>query len=157
MNITYRTVSLLRHIVLSFVVLGFTSNAFAHADLEKTIPAANANLASAPTELVLVYEKPVMLMKLTLNEAIKGTDVNFNFKASSNLMETHKFPLPNLGEGQYTVNWTAMGKDGHNMSGSFTFVVGLPSINKPSTEKTEGMQHSGMKDHSGTPSMDHSK
>lgn len=149
MNITHRTVSTLRQLLLSLVVLCFASNALAHAGLEKSVPAANAMVDAAPPELILGFENPVMLMKLTLTDKMKGTAINLDFKASSALVETHKFPLPKLENGHYIVNWTAMGKDGHNMSGEFAFMVGPMK-----GMKKDDMKHDDMKGHDDM-KMDH--
>jgi len=149
MNITHRTISTFRQFLLSLVVLCFASNALAHAGLEKSIPAANAMVDAAPPELVLEFENPVMLMKLTLTDKMKGTAIDLNFKASSTLVETHKFPLPKLENGHYVVNWTAMGKDGHNMNGEFAFMVGPMK-----GMKKDDMKHDDMKGHDGM-NMDH--
>ena len=104
---------------------------------------------AAPPELVLEFENPVMLMKLTLTDKMKGTAIDLNFKASSTLVETHKFPLPKLENGHYVVNWTAMGKDGHNMNGEFAFMVGPMK-----GMKKDDMKHDDMKGHDGM-NMDH--
>ena len=141
MNTTHRSISALRQLLLSLVVLCFASNALAHAGLEKSIPAANAMVAAAPPELILAFENPVMLMKLALSNKMKGTAIDLNFKASSALVETHKFPLPKLEHGHYVVNWTAMGKDGHSMNGEFAFMVG-PMKDMNHDEKTHtGQDH----------------
>lgn len=150
MNITNRTLSTLRQLILSLIVLAFAGNVFAHAGLKKSIPAAVSQFKESPPELVLTFERPVMLMKVTLTEA-KGTAVNFNFKASSKLEETHTFPLSKLDDGHYTVNWTTMGKDGHKMSGSYAFMVGATAMPTSSPAKDE-MKHDEMKSQSG---MDH--
>ena len=145
MNTSHQTLSTLRQFLLSLVVLCFASNALAHAGLEKSIPAANAMMEAAPPELVLEFEKPIMLMKLTLTDKMKGTAIGLNFKASSTLVETHKFPLSKLENGHYVVNWTAMGKDGHNMTGEFAFMIGAMK-----GMKHEDMKHDHMKSSSGT-------
>lgn len=147
MNITPRTISTLRQLLLSLVVLCFASNALAHAGLEKSIPAANAMVDAAPPELVLEFENPVMLMKLTLTDKMKATAIDLNFKASSTLVETHKFPLPKLENGHYVVNWTAMGKDGHNMSGEFAFMVGPMKGMKKDDMKHDDMKGMNMDGH----------
>jgi len=124
MNTTHRTISTLRQVLFSLVVLCFASNALAHAGLEKSIPAANAMLDTAPSELILEFDKPLILMKLTLTDKMNGKAVNVNFAASSKTEKTHNLPLPKLANGHYSVNWAAMGKDGHNMNGEFEFMIG---------------------------------
>ncbi len=137
MKITHLTISTLRQLLLSLVILCFASNALAHAKLEKSIPAANAMVETAPPELVLEFDKPLMLMKLTLTDKMNGKPVNINFTATSQLEKSHELPLPKLANGHYCVTWAAMGKDGHNMSGEFEFMVGA----------MEGMKHDDMKSH----------
>jgi methionine-rich copper-binding protein CopC len=140
MNRSHQTLSTLRQFLLSLVVLCFASNALAHAGLEKSIPAANAMMEASPPELVLEFDKPIMLMKLTLADKMNGTAVKLNFTANSKTEKAHKLPLPKLAAGHYIVNWTAMGKDGHNMNGEFAFMIGA----------MKGMKHDHMKSSSGT-------
>lgn len=142
MKITHHSIPTLRQFLLSLLILGFASNALAHAKLENSVPAANAMIDTAPPELVLDFDKPLMLMKLILTDKMNSKAVNINFTATSRLEKTHKLPLPKLANGHYSVAWAAMGKDGHNMSGEFRFMIGA----------MEGMQHEKMKEHS---SMDH--
>lgn len=152
MNMTQRNLSTLRQLLLSLAVLFFANHAFAHVALGKSIPAANAMLESSPPELALTFEHPVMLMKLTLIDKMKATAIGFNFKASSSLADAHRFPLPKLENGHYLVNWTAMGKDGHNMSGEFAFMVGSMK-----DMKMDDMKHHDMKGHDGMSSMSPAK
>ncbi len=147
-----RTLTHLRHAFLALVLVGFTANALAHAGLETSVPAANSQVKMSPPELVLTYEKPVMLMGLTVTDD-KGKAVELNFKASNDTQLTHKYPLPALSNGLYTVNWASMGKDGHNMKGAFTFSVGAEA--KPAPAMKMDDMKKGEKDHSGM-DMDHS-
>jgi copper resistance protein C len=123
MNTTDHLFASSHRILLLLVSLFFTGNVFAHVALEKTIPAENAQLHTSPSELVLEFKDPVMLMKLTLTNS-QSADVNLNFKAKGNLIAVHKFPLQVLNPGHYNVAWTAMGNEGHNLSGRFEFTLG---------------------------------
>lgn len=117
-------------LLLSLLAFCFSGSALAHVELEKTFPADKAPLNTAPQELLLEFEHPIKLIKLTLTDT-QGSPVNFNFVANSNLAGTHKFPLPSLGDGHYTVNWSATDKDGHNANGQFSFMVGpMPKDHK---------------------------
>ncbi len=119
MNTTLKRFTLLS----SLLVLCFSGTALAHVKIKETSPANNVQLATAPTELTLTFEHPVILSKLTLTDA-KGSAVNFNFAVNKNLTEAHKFPLNSLSNGHYTVNWSAADKGGHTLNGQFTFIVG---------------------------------
>jgi methionine-rich copper-binding protein CopC len=118
----------------------FASHALAHAGLENSMPAANAHLTNSPPELRLNYESPVMLMSLTLMDN-SGQVIDIHFKASSNLEKTHKLPLPTLNKGSYTLNWAAMGKDGHNVKGSFVFMLEAIQTTTQPTEKNHAEMH----------------
>ena len=155
MKNTHRTFSRLCQLMLSLMVLAFAGNVFAHAGLKKSVPAAVSQFKESPPELVLTFERPVMLMKASLTEA-KGAVVDFNFKASSKLQELHTFPLSKFDDGHYTVNWTTMGKDGHKMSGSYTFMVGAMAMPSSSPAK-DGMKPDEMKGQSGMDHTGHTK
>lgn len=137
MNISHRSISTLRQILLSLVFICFASNVLAHTKLEKSIPGANAMLDTTPPELVLEFDKPIILMKLTLTDKMNGKAVNLNFIPNSNSEKTYKLPFPKLSKGHYSVNWVAMGKDGHNMRGDFEFMIGA----------MEGMTQDDVKSH----------
>jgi len=123
MNMTFGSAAFRFKLLLSLVVLWPSSYALANVALSKVVPLANAKLDSTPTELIIEYEKPVALTKLTLTDNDKNTDINFNFKADSKLTDKYKFPLPKLNGGEYMVSWTAMDNDLHSKSGAFLFTV----------------------------------
>ena len=123
MNITHPSLSVFRPLLLSLAVLCFANQALAHVSLSQSTPAAAAQLAISPPELILEFEHPITLDELTLNNA-SGTAINFNFKASSNRGTSYKFPLTKLNTGHYVVNWTAVDRKGNKASDKFTFTVG---------------------------------
>jgi methionine-rich copper-binding protein CopC len=148
MHIT-RTFKSLGHSLLALALTCFTAHAFAHAGLENSIPAANSHVKMSPPDVILTYEKPVMLMGLTVTDD-KGKAIDIAFKAASDMQLIHKQVLPRLSKGIYTVNWAAMGKDGHNVKGAFTFSVGAeakldPAKTQPTTkdQSSMDMNHSG--------------
>ena len=148
MNIT-RTFIQYRRYFFALLMVGLTGNAMAHAGLESSIPQANSQVKMSPPELVLTFEKPIMLMKLSVADD-KGKAVDLNFKVSSDTTPVHKYPLPALGNGIYSVNWSAMGQEGHTMNGAFTFTVGAIAKESSSTKPDEMKNHDGMDmDHSG--------
>ncbi|WP_189419150.1 copper resistance CopC family protein [Cellvibrio zantedeschiae] len=138
-----------RWILMLTLLSVFSSQVFAHAHLASSVPEANSQVKMSPPNLVLTFEKPAMVMNLTLTDD-KGKAIDFNFKASNDTKVTHQYKLPPFGNGLYTVNWTAMGTDGHNMKGAFTFSVGAEA--KPAAQNHEGMKEH---DHAGK-DMDHS-
>ena len=122
---TIKVFSLLISLVLLFVATDLS----AHVKLVDSTPSANAQIDSTPQQLILNFEHPVMLMKLSLTDI--GTDkvIDFKFAATGNLQTNHTYSLPTLTSGDYSVVWTAMGKDGHNMNGTFKFKLSLSASN----------------------------
>ncbi|MEI8640987.1 copper resistance protein CopC [Pseudoalteromonas sp. Hal099] len=49
--------------------------------------------------------------------------MNFDFKPSATPSTDFNWSLPSLAQGTYTVKWTALGGDGHKMTGTFRFMV----------------------------------
>lgn len=118
---------------ITIVLLGFAMNLFAHTSLVSSYPAKGQMLTKSPKQLSLNYGKKLLLLKVSLTDGANKV-VAINFKATPDLKKSFKISLPTLKVDNYTVNWTAMGRDGHKMSGNFDFMV-----------HKEGMKHS--KDH----------
>lgn len=106
-------------VAISFV---FSSSVFAHVNLEKSIPANNAMLMSAPEELTLTFSKEVRLIKVSLKNK-QGKKVTFGFKPSKEASNEFSWKLPKLASANYIVDVTFLGKDGHKMKDNFGFMV----------------------------------
>jgi methionine-rich copper-binding protein CopC len=94
----------------------------AHAKLQSSVPAADAQLAAAPKTLTLNFSEAAQLavLKLTLNGKDVPVAVDKNAKAS----QTFTLSLPALAPGKYSVQWSAVAADdGHVTKGTFTFSV----------------------------------
>jgi copper resistance protein C len=96
--------------------------ALAHAQLMHAEPAANASV-SAPKTIVLHFnealEAKVSSVKLT---DIDGKNVAITAAAAPDSKSLAATPAA-LAPGLYTVNWTAVGDDGHPMKGTYSFTV----------------------------------
>jgi copper transport protein len=106
----------------------FVVQAAAHAELVRSVPAANETLARAPAQIELFF-----------TEAVEGSFSAiqvFNSKgAPVDNQDTHLDPADNthllaslraLPDGVYTVSWRTMSAiDGHITGGAYPFVVGL--------------------------------
>ena len=93
-----------------------------HAKLQNSIPAANAQLAHAPTTLTLNFSEAAQLavLKLTASGIAVPLTVDRGAKPSSAVV----VPLPALKPGKYQVEWSAIAADdGHITKGSFSFTV----------------------------------
>lgn len=97
--------------------------ALAHAQLMHAEPAANASVG-APKTIVLHFnealEAKVSSVKLT---DIDGKAVAMKAAAAPDSKSLATTPAAALAPGLYTVNWTAVGDDGHPMKGTYSFTV----------------------------------
>ena len=94
----------------------------AHAKLQSSSPAKDAQLAAARKTLTLTFNEAAQVGVLKLVSAGKEIPiaVDKNAKASTSF----SFPLPALAPGGYTVQWTAVSADdGHVTKGSFAFSI----------------------------------
>lgn len=127
--------------------LTISASALAHTGLKSTYPANEQMLEAAPKQITLNFGAAVRLMKVTLMDG-DHKDLEMEFKPSAKADTTFKIAAPELPIGEYMVSWTSMGKDGHKMTGDFSFMVhgeGMAHDNSH-TDKHEDMQ--GEKDDS---------
>jgi len=99
--------------------------AFAHARLQASTPANGASVGPAPTELRLQYNEPIEAAMSTVKltgpgDATVATD---KVVADPGDDKTLVQPLPKLAAGDYRVQWTTMGHDGHHTKGEIRFTV----------------------------------
>jgi methionine-rich copper-binding protein CopC len=113
----------LRAIGLATALAG---TAFFHNRLEKSAPAADEKLVTAPKEIRLwFHEKPEAALTTI---AVVGTD---STKVATGKVHTTDDPLlvaaavtGAIAPGGYIVRWKTSGKDGHVIKGSYSFRVG---------------------------------
>lgn len=101
---------------------------FAHAELVTARPEPGAQLADAPAEVRLTFNEPVAAQSTILVlgegfEPVPGLVPQLN----ANRPEEVYTPLPPLEPGTYTVQWSAVSQDGHEISGSYAFTIGRNS------------------------------
>lgn len=106
------------------LMLMFSAGATAHGDvkLESSSPSDNAMLMSAPEQLSLTYSNPLRLMKVSITGNETG-EVDFAFRPTADKKAAYTWQLPALQPDTYTVEWIAMGADGHKMKATFSFMV----------------------------------
>ena len=99
----------------------------AHAMLMRSIPDANAALASAPAQIELFFSEAIAAKLSKINvldstgKALNSAGVNIDPANSEHLLA----PLPPLKDGVYMVVWSVISAtDGHETTGSFPFTVG---------------------------------
>ena len=94
----------------------------AHAKLQSSSPADNAQLSEAPKALTLKFNESAHLAALKLLRDGKEIPVPLDKDAKAG--QAFTLTLPALAPGKYTVQWTAMAADdGHVTKGSFSFTI----------------------------------
>lgn len=106
--------------VLLFSGLG--SSAFAHTGLKSSVPEADSTVSEPPAELQLTFYGPVRLVKLKLMGV--GHEMPTGFKISPEATASYTVATPGMHSGEFTVEWSAIGEDGHTVSDTFSFSVG---------------------------------
>ena len=110
----------------------FNSSVLAHTGIKSTFPENAQTLETSPEKITLTFKGNVRLMKVTL----AGSDekaLETDFKPSAKPTKTFDITPSKLTSGEYTVHWVSMSKDGHKITGDFSFDVG--SKDAESTKK----------------------
>lgn len=108
------------------VVLGCAATvACAHAKLEASEPKAASVLDHPPQRIRLQFNEVLepAFSKIALADA-KGAAIALSrVEADKDNRKSLAATLPPLRAGQYRVQWTAMGHDGHKTKGEYSFTV----------------------------------
>lgn len=102
--------------------LALSAPALAHTGIKSTSPSNEQILEAAPKQLSLNFNAPVRLMKVTLTDS-ERKDLKIGFKPSSVANTSFNVAIPKMPVGEYLVSWVSMAKDGHKMTGDFSFIV----------------------------------
>ena len=105
--------------LVTAVVFQLAANA--HTGLRETTPENGATVKSAPTEINLIFSADVRLIKLELMGV--GHEMTTSFEPNANAQARYTFETPGMHPGKFTVNWAAIGADGHTLTDSFEFEV----------------------------------
>lgn len=109
-------------LLLASVLLLLSTRLVAHTGLETSVPNDQSTVI-APENLELEFKADVRLIKLSLSDA-KGENIALDFQPQAKPATHFVYALSDtLLPGNYTVHWTAMGKDTHKMAGQFIFCV----------------------------------
>lgn len=117
--------TLLRTLFVAAAVASLAGAAFAHPDMVRAVPAANAQVAS-PTELRLVFSEPlfVKFSGVVVKDAHGRTVKTGKPGLAPGDDKVMVVPLGKpLAAGTYTVQWRAVSADTHRITGSYSFTV----------------------------------
>ena len=112
----FKTIAL----VVTAMGLFLAAPAQAHSVLESSIP-ANGTTVTEPKSISLTFTRAVRLVTLKL--VAKDVDTSLPVDRSAPAAKSFSAPLPAVAPGTYEVKWTASARDGHIMTGSFSFTV----------------------------------
>jgi copper transport protein len=127
--------------LVASIVVGFTvTPASAHALLDHSDPPNGAELAQAPTKVVLTFTEdpdPTLSIVHVLDASGRSVEAGPAQAVPGNPLQL-SIPLPpDLPDGVYTVTWRTVSKqDGHQTSSAFAFGVGVKPA--PSTGTSGG-------------------
>jgi methionine-rich copper-binding protein CopC len=123
-----RTVQLrsLKVTALLGAVLALGGFGFMHLHLKASVPAADATVQRAPSQLLLMFSahpEPALARVQLLGADSTMITTGKPVAGADSL--TLAIPITGkLAEGHYTVRWRAAGRDGHPATGDFAFTVG---------------------------------
>ena len=112
-----------RFLTAAAAMLALSSIAFAHTHLKASMPAENAVLTAAPSEIMLHFSAPTRLTVLTIKKEGESAERKLG-PLPKEAAADFGVPMTSLTPGKYTVNWRAVGDDNHVMSGALHFTVG---------------------------------
>jgi methionine-rich copper-binding protein CopC len=121
-----RSLRVVAALLLAFMVVPLVpTRAFAHGDLQSATPGDGDQLSVAPRELRLTFTEAVELAvsRLSLtgpNGPVALAPLTLAPDSATILTGGIEGPLV---AGTYTVNWQAVGSDGHPVRGEYTFVI----------------------------------
>jgi copper transport protein len=104
--------------------------ASAHAALASTTPAQGSELAALPGAVTLLFTEEVALnpRSVQVTDARgKRVDDGRPQHVAGDSRSVRVGLLPGSGKGSYTVTWRVVSVDGHPVSGTFAFGVGVPA------------------------------
>lgn len=115
--------------VLGIAVLA-AAPAPVHVHLKRSEPMADSTVTTAPTEIRLWYSAPVQVAVTTVRvAAVDGTSqatIPVRAGTGENAPLIAALPRP-LANGRYSVAWRTMARDGHVLTGTFSFTVATTS------------------------------
>ena len=108
--------------LMAIAALIFSSSALAHTGLASSSPSSGAIVNQAPEQLSLTFSGDVTLVRLAVTNQ-QDQQLGIDFSPARTPQAVYQISLPVLAAGRFTVQWAAIGEDGHTLTETFTFVV----------------------------------
>ena len=113
---------MVKKIFIAIVFTFLTTGASAHSALKAISPANNAIVAKVPKTIELTFKNSIHLTKITLKYEDKPSII-LDLSGTKGFVTDYSIPLKEMGFGSYNFEWRGLGKDGHILIDSFSFVV----------------------------------
>jgi len=100
--------------------------AFAHAELQSSVPAANATVKDAPKTIEIDFSEELnpKLSKIEVQDSMGMQMDKGDSHVSDGDAKHMSIDLQSLGAGTYKVLWTSVAADdGHKLTGTYSFTV----------------------------------
>ena len=94
--------------------------AHAHTPLKSSSPAADSTVAQA-SAIEIEFNGPVRLVRLRVKHG--EVEVPTEFAVNPEPLAAYQFAASNIPAGKITVEWAAIGADGHTLTDTFSFTV----------------------------------
>ena len=138
-----RVIALLCSLWLSaFAVIGFATPAAAHAELTSTTPADGSRFVGVPPSVTLVFGEDVLAasVKLSVRNS-SDTDIPLPQAEVTGGTVTAQWPQDAPGD-TYKVSYRVVSKDGHPVTGSFSFTYADEEVPPPDETPTASLSPS---------------
>jgi len=111
-----------KNILFAGMIGVWATTAMAHSPLERTSPADDAIITAVPSEVLFDFKGGIRLTRVTMihnnHEATK-----LDLSGHAGFITNHAVPMPDLGHGDYLIEWRGLGLDGHALNGTISFTV----------------------------------
>ncbi len=94
--------------------------AYAHTPLKNSSPAADSTVSEVAA-IEVEFNGPVRLVRLQLTQG--EVEIPTEFSASAEPATSYSITAPGIPTGEITVEWAAIGADGHTLTDSFRFTM----------------------------------
>ena len=94
--------------------------AHAHTPLKTSSPAADSTVARA-SAIEVEFNGPVRLVRLQVMHG--EVEIPTGFAVNPEPVAAYSVAAPNIPAGKITVEWAAIGADGHTLTDTFSFTV----------------------------------
>lgn len=116
-------------LVIWLLQMAQAAPAWAHANLERSEPPANAFLSAAPDAIRLWFTEPLepAFSRFTLRDSRGEVVPTASSQVAADDPQQLFMPVSDLPDGLYTVAWRSLSRtDGHPAEGSFSFGINVP-------------------------------